>query len=92
MHWHKARIKGHYILEIKIHQVEKSSQYPEGLKYGLICKDLRSQRQVLMDNHHPKGHHIHLGEESEMPYSFRGIDALIDDFEALVLENLRVKL
>lgn len=36
---------------------------------------------VLYDNHHPKGHHKHLGEV-ESPYEFSGIGALIRDFEA----------
>ena len=89
--WQKERIKGRYVLELKIHQVKESAQYPDGVKYGLICKDLKTGRQVLMDNHHPKGHHLHLdAEESE--YEFRGNDSLIDDFKGLVLRHLDVKL
>jgi Family of unknown function (DUF6516) len=88
---HKERIKGRYILELKIHSVENSAQYPDGVKYGLICKDLKTGRRVLMDNHHPKGHHIHLDSE-ELDYEFRGNELLVGDFEALVLRHLEVRL
>ena len=91
MYWHKERIKDRYIMELKIYQLEMSSQYPDGFKYSLICKDLRTGRQVLIDNHHPKGHHIHLDKEEKM-YEFHGTEALIDDFKKLVLEHLEVKL
>jgi hypothetical protein len=89
--WHKARIKGRYIVQLTIHQVEDSARYPDGVKYGLICKDLKTGRQVLMDNHHPKGPHIHLDDE-EIDYKFRNSDALIDDFKELVLKHLEVTL
>jgi len=36
VYWHKARLKGRYILEMKIHRVGKSEKYPNGIKYGLI--------------------------------------------------------
>ena len=78
-------------MELKVHEVGKSSKYPEGLKYGLICKDLKTGTRVLLDNHHPKGPHIHLNEE-ELPYEFRGLDTLVDDFQTLVLRHLKVKL
>jgi len=89
--WHKARIGGRYIVELKIHQVAKSPKYPDAIKYGLICKDLRTGRQVLMDNHHPKGHHVHL-DDQELPYVFRDTDTLVDDFRTFVLQHLEVKL
>jgi hypothetical protein len=89
--WHKARIKGRYIVQLTIHQVEDSTRYPDGVKYGLICKDLKTGRQVLMDNHRPKGPHIHLNDE-ELDYEFRSSDALIDDFKDLVLKHLEVAL
>lgn len=78
-------------MELKIHQVEKSSRYPDGIKYGLICKDLKTDRKVLMDNHHPKGHHVHL-DDKEFPYAFKSTDVLVDDFKQFVLEHLEVEL
>lgn len=91
VYWHKARLRKRYILETEIFQVGKFQSYPDGLRYGLICFDAKTGRRVLMDNHHPKGHHIHLNEK-EMPYSFENVDTLIEDFKALVLENLGVKI
>ena len=44
-----------------------------------------------MDNHHPKGHHIHLDGE-EIFYKFTTWEKLIVDFEKLVLDNMGVKL
>lgn len=89
--WHKARIREHCILDLKIHEVEKSKKYPDGVRYRLICKDLKSGRQVLMDNHHPKGHHVHL-DDVETVYEYRGSDKLIEDFEKFMLKHLEVEL
>lgn len=89
--WHKDRRPDGLILELKIHEVGVSAHYPDGLKYRLICKDLKSGRRVLMDNHHPKGHHVHL-DDIESKYHFRGLDALVDDFRDFVLKHLEVKL
>jgi len=33
-----------------------------GIKYGLICKDLKADSYVLMDNHYPKGPHFHVND------------------------------
>lgn len=91
IYWHKAKIQGRYIVELQIHSVESVRRYPQGVKYGLICRDLETGRQVLMDNHHPKGPHIHL-DGKEFAYEFRGQTELIQDFVRLVLEHLEVKL
>jgi hypothetical protein len=80
---HKSRLQGRYILEMTIHHVGKSSQYPEGIKYGLILVDTKSDRKLLMDNHHPKGPHIHIDNE-ELPYTFIDETRLIKDFKVLV--------
>jgi hypothetical protein len=87
----KNRIQGRYVLEVSIHEVGKSAHYPDGIKYGLICKDLITGAFVLMDNHHPKGHHQHINE-SESPYEYLTDEKLIEDFESLVLAHLGVKL
>ena len=44
-----------------------------------------------MDNHHPKGHHVHL-DDQERPYEFKNSDLLVDDFKAMVLQHLEVNL
>lgn len=91
VYWNKARIRERYILEMEIYQVGKSARYPEGLKYGLIFTDPNTGKQVLMDNHHPKGPHIHLNDQ-ELPYDFIDEVKLIKDFKELVLINMEVKI
>jgi hypothetical protein len=88
---HKAKIKEHYILEMKVHKVARSTQYPEGVKYGLIFTDLKTDQKILMDNHHPKGHHIHINNK-EISYEYVDLDRLIKDFKELVLENMGEKI
>ena len=76
---------------MEIHEVGKSLKYKDGVRYSLILIDLANGRRVLMDNHHPKGPHVHL-DERELPYEFSNEDKLIDDFKKLVLEHLEVKI
>lgn len=89
--WHKARLQEHYVLEMTIHQLKRSTRYPDGVKYSLILIDIATHKKVLMDNHHPKGPHMHL-DHQEMPYAFLNIDRLVQDFRALILEHMGVKL
>jgi len=91
VYWHKARLKEHYILEMKIHKLDRSIKYPKGVKYGLILTNLRTNKKVLMDNHHPKGPHIHINDQ-EIPYQYIDEDQLINDFKTLVLKNMGVKI
>lgn len=44
-----------------------------------------------MDNHHPKGPHIHV-DNAESPYRYVDEDRLIRDFRALVFESMGVKI
>ena len=88
---HKAEIQERYIVELAIHDVGKSDKYPEGIKYGLICYDKKTSMKVLMDNHHPKGHHIHV-DDCELEYSFSSDSKLLEDFSKLVLDNMGIKL
>lgn len=87
----KSHIQGRYIVELSIHEVGKSAKYPDGVKYGLICKDLKNGRFVLMDNHHPKGPHTHINQ-NEFIYDYINDDQLIEDFRKYVLKELGVKL
>jgi len=89
--WHKARLQNQYILELNIHEVQKSEKYADGYKYRLICQDLYTGYRVLMDNHFPKGHHIHL-DEKETIYIWKGEEVLIEDFKKLVRDHLKVML
>ncbi len=44
-----------------------------------------------MDNHSPKGHHIHL-DEVEKDYEFSTVEALFSDFKKFVLNYMEVKI
>jgi len=76
-------------MEMTIYEVGRSARYPDGIKYGLVCLDLKTGRRVLLDNHHPKGHHVHV-DDRQLPYVYVNDDKLIDDFKRLVLEHMRV--
>jgi len=91
LYWHKARIQDRYLVELAIHELGDPVRYPEGVKYGLVCLDLHTGKRVLLDNHHPKGPHVHL-DDVEMNYEFRDVPTLIKDFESLVFEHLEIKL
>jgi hypothetical protein len=87
----KNRLDNRYVVELSIFEVGKSTKYPDGIKYGLICKDLKNGTFVLMDNHHPKGPHFHVNNK-EFPYTYLSDEKLIEDFKNLVLKELGVKL
>jgi hypothetical protein len=87
----KNKVHDRYVVELSIYEVGKSSKYPDGIKYGLICKDLKTGDFVLLDNHHPKGPHVHINDD-EFPYEYVDDDRLIADFEMMVLKELGVKL
>jgi hypothetical protein len=89
--WQKARLQNRYVLEMEIHEVGKSPKYIDGVRYSLILIDVSNGRRVLMDNHHPKGPHVHL-DDRELPYAFTNEDKLIEDFKKLVMEHLEVKI
>ncbi|MNK01259.1 hypothetical protein D3C87_190550 [compost metagenome] len=80
-----------YVVELTIHELSQNVKYPEGIKYGLICKDLKTGHYVLLDNHHPKGPHLHIGSV-ELPYEFLDEDKLIEDFKKIVFEEMGLKL
>lgn len=87
----KSIVHGHYLVKLSIHDVGVTEKYPDGIKYGLICKNLKTGKQVLLDNHHPKGPHVHINE-NEFAYDYVNDDQLIEDFKQFVLNELGVKL
>jgi hypothetical protein len=87
----KFIVRRRYLVEITVHQVPRSARYRDGLKWGLICIDRVNSKRVLMDNHHPKGPHIHI-DDDELPYDFIGLDELVTDFRRLVTEHLGVQI
>ncbi len=87
----KLTIKNRYVIELMIHEVVDVKKYPDGIKYGLICIDIKTKKKVLLDNHQPKGPHIHI-DNTELPYEFVSEDKLIEDFKSLVFEHLEIKI
>ena len=87
----KFIVRRRYTIEISVHQVQRSGKYKDGLKWGLICIDRETGMKVLMDNHHPKGPHIHV-DVHVLHYEFRGLDQLVRDFRQLVTEHMGVQI
>ncbi len=87
----KFIVRRRYLIEISVYQIPKSNHYKDGLKWGLICVDRVSGKKVLMDNHHPKGPHVHI-DDDEMPYDFDGLDKLASDFRQLITEHMGVQI
>jgi hypothetical protein len=69
-------------VELKIWKVPKSTDYPAARKYSLF---LVSNGEVVVgiDNHKPKGPHLHLGNK-ELSYEYLGDGKLMGDFWDLV--------
>jgi hypothetical protein len=87
----KFIVRRRYIIEITVHEVPNAKAYPDGLKWGLICVDQLTRKKVLMDNHHPKGPHLHI-DNDELPYLFKDLDQLVDDFRRLITEHMGVQI
>ncbi len=89
-YYHKALIKNKYILELKIRHFKKPpKRFPESIKYNLIFKEVKTGKQILFDNHLPKGHHYHINN-LEFSYEFKDESKLIADFKKLVEEYFGV--
>ena len=89
--YHKAKIHNKFIIEMVLYEVPKTKKYPQGVKYRIICIEPKTGKKVLMDNHYPKGPHIHI-DDSQFDYQYVSDDKLFDDFEQLILDHLGVKL
>ena len=68
------------LTEFIVWEVPRSEKYAEGVRYrfAFIRKGEKTPA-VLYDNHHPKGHHKHIGSK-QYDYDFYSIDKLMDDF------------
>lgn len=84
---------GDVVVEIKVWQLPKSDwkRYPDKIKYRLVCINTKTRKKVLMDNHSPKGHHIHL-DDLEKDYDFSTVEKLFSDFKKFVLNYMEVKI
>ena len=68
------------ICELKVWNLKPSSDYPEGIKFSLLLVS-RTTGEVLIgiDNHKPKGPHLHHGTK-ELKYEFIDVERLVEDF------------
>lgn len=80
-----------FVVEMKIWEIKNNKNFPNKIKYSLIGIYPETGRKILMDNHHPKGHHFHVNDD-EFSYQFQNLDRLIEDFKNLVQVHLGVKL
>lgn len=73
---------GFAIAGIKIWEVPKSKDYPQGRKFSLFLV-FEGATLIGIDNHKPKGPHLHLGNQ-EIVYDYQNDDKLLADFWGLV--------
>lgn len=70
------------IFEFVIWQVQRTKEYPQGIKYRAWLAE-EGKTIFGFDNHNPKGPHLHIGEQ-EVGYVYRGLQALREDIIAMI--------
>lgn len=70
------------VVELRVWKVPRSKAYPEGRKFSLFLV-ARGEVLVGIDNHKPKGPHLHLGRE-ELAFRYTDDERLLQDFWELV--------
>ena len=73
-------------LDLNLWRVPKDNDYPEGLKYSINYRVLRSDEwveQIRIDNKERQGHHLHLLDKIE-PYNFVSFEKAVKDVEKLI--------
>ena len=63
---------------VKIWNIPKSENFPEGVKYSMAIVD-RGKVIVRFDNERGKGHHKHYGG-TELPVKFQSVEELLESF------------
>jgi hypothetical protein len=66
------------VAELKVWGVPTSKDYPHGRKFSLFLV-VGGLTVIGIDNHKPKGPHLHLGDQ-ELPYSYESDAKLLADF------------
>ena len=68
------------LIGMVVWKVPTGPKHPEGVRYRLAFIPAGHKSPVVLyDNHHPKGHHKHIGRK-ELPYDFSNIRQLMLDF------------
>jgi hypothetical protein len=76
---HTKEIKEDEIVEIKVWQVPRTKNTPDGVKISVVYVK-NGKRQIGYDNAEGKGYHRHFMDQEET-YSFSNVRALLDDFK-----------
>src|SRR5262249_18411006 len=66
------------IMEIKIWKVERNQHYPDAKKFSLFLVS-KQETVIGIDNHKPKGPHLHMGNV-EVIYDYQSDEKLLSDF------------
>jgi len=85
----KRFVEKHFLVEVAVFDIVDIHRYPNGIKYGLICKNILTGARVLFDNHFPKGDHFHI-DDQEYDYQYVSYEILYRDFETMVSEHFGV--
>ena len=76
---HTKEVKEDEIVEIKVWQVSKTKNTPDGVKISVAYVH-SGKRLVGYDNAEGKGYHRHVKDQEE-PYPFSNVRTLLDDFK-----------
>ena len=76
------------IVEAKIWEIEKSGNFPHGLKYSFVYIH-NGVRVFGYDNERAKGDHVHIFEDEEQ-YFFTNLKTIYHDFEEGVKKIRRI--
>ena len=90
LYYSKEELIEGFILEMKMYEVN-DWRYEDNVKYSLIFVSKEIGRKVLMDNHYPKGHHVHF-DNYELDYEYTNNKQLIRDFKFYVYKHFGIKL
>ena len=75
------------VAELKVWEIGTSTHYPDGIKYSLFLVQPESGTVLFgMDNHKPKGPHLHVNGREE-PYRFTTVEDLVEDFWRLAAKK-----
>lgn len=88
---YEISVQDRYLVGVQIFEVPKTGAYPFGYRYRLFCMDSITGARILMDNHHPKGPHVHVNER-EFAYAFVTPEKLVSDFKEIVLQRMGIVL
>ena len=88
---YEVSVQDRYLVGVRIYEVPRTETYPLGFRYRLLCVDLITSARVLMDNHHPKGPHVHVNDR-EFGYTFVTPEKLISDFKEIVMQRMGIVL